>query len=133
LGMGDLGSIRVKDIVSNHGEVVTTSPDTTILRAAKLMAAKNIGAMPVVDSDGNLVGMISERDIVHRVVALERDPGETLVKDAMTPDPVTINPETTLEEALCIMSQFRLRHLLIVDEGGRLAGIISIRDIKKCE
>lgn len=124
----DLNKTRVGEVMTR--DVVTIDPDSSVLDAAKLMAAKNVGALPVVDGDGRLVGMLSERDIVRRVVALERDPAATPVREAMTPQPVSVKPDYTLADAIRIMAQLNIRHLPVVDEQGGLVGIISVKDIE---
>ena len=129
----DLDKTTVGELLKKTREIVKANPGMTVLEAAKLMAAKNVGILPVMDEDGRLIGILSERDIVHRVVALEKDPSRSKAIDAMTPDPVTITPDSSLEEALCLMSQLRVRHLLVVDRAGDVRGVISIRDIMKCE
>ncbi len=124
----DLNRIKVEDIMVRN--VIKAHPKMTILEAAKLMAAENVGALPVIDDQGKLIGMLSERDIVRRVVALEKDPTSTLVEEVMTPKPITVKPDYTLADALRIMAQLRVRHLPVVDDRGNLIGIISIRDIE---
>ncbi|MCE4617643.1 MAG: CBS domain-containing protein [Desulfurococcales archaeon] len=129
----NLRETTVGELVNKAKDIIKADPGMTVLEAAKLMAAKNVGILPVIGEDGKLLGMLSERDIVHRVVALEKEPSESVVVDAMTPDPVSVKPSTTLEDALCLMSQLRVRHLLVVDDAGKPLGIVSIRDIMKCK
>ena len=124
----DVYKTRVREVMTS--DVVTIDPDSSVLDAAKLMAAKNVGALPVIDGDGRLVGMLSERDIVRRVVALEKDPARTPVRDAMTPQPVAAKPDYTLADAVRIMLQLNIRHLPVVDDKGNLVGIISVKDIE---
>ena len=124
----DVHKTRVREVMTS--DVVTIDPDSSVLDAAKLMAAKNVGALPVIDGDGRLVGMLSERDIVRRVVALEKDPARTPVRDAMTPQPVAVKPDYTLADAIRTMLQLNIRHLPVVDEEGNLVGIISVKDIE---
>lgn len=124
----DLSKIKVEDVMVRN--VVKAKPKMTILEAAKIMAAKSVGALPVVDENGKLVGILSERDIVRRVVALEKDPASTLVEEAMTPKPITVKPDYTLADALRIMAQIGIRHLPVVDDSGNLVGIISVKDVE---
>ena len=124
----ELSTTRVSEVMTR--DVVTVSPGASVREAARLMAERNVGALPVVGEGGRLVGILSERDIVRRVVAAGRDPDSTRVSEVMTPDPVTVRPDYTLADALRVMAQLNVRHLPVVDEGGRLVGIISVRDIE---
>jgi CBS domain-containing protein len=92
------------------------------------LSDEKVGALAVVDR-GRLVGIISERDIVVRVVAPGRDPQTTLVSEVMTAPVKTASRDITAREALELMHEGRFRHLPIVDEAGRLLGMISIRDL----
>lgn len=99
----------------------------TVLEAARYMMEHNIGAVPVL-RDGDLVGILSERDIMNRVVAVGRTPGTTAVSEVMTAKPRAVNADETLEECLFIMREFGFRHLPIV-EGREVRGLVSLRDV----
>lgn len=99
----------------------------TVLEAARYMMEHNVGAVPVL-RDGDLTGILSERDIMNRVVALGRTPGTTAVSEVMTPKPRAVAADETIEECLFIMREFGFRHLPIVD-GKELKGIVSLRDV----
>jgi CBS domain-containing protein len=99
----------------------------TALEAARYMTEHNIGAVPVL-RDGELAGILSERDIMNRVVAAGRQPAYTDVAEVMTPKPRIVNLDETVEECLFLMKEFGFRHLPIV-EGKQLKGLISLRDI----
>jgi len=99
----------------------------TVLEAARFMKEHNFGALPVM-RDGQLAGIISERDIMNRVVAAGRTPGTTSVAEVMTPNPRAVAADETVEECLFIMREFGFRHLPITD-GSELKGLVSLRDI----
>jgi CBS domain-containing protein len=99
----------------------------TVLEAARFMMEHNIGALPVV-RNGELAGILSERDIMNRVVAVGRTPGTTAVSEVMTANPRAVPADETIEECLFIMREFGFRHLPIVD-GKDLKGLVSLRDV----
>jgi CBS domain-containing protein len=99
----------------------------TVLEAARFMMEHNIGALPVL-RNGELTGILSERDIMNRVVAVGRTPGTTAVSEVMTANPRAVPADETIEECLFIMREFGFRHLPIVD-GKDLRGLVSLRDV----
>lgn len=122
-----LEDTRVEDAMTKNPVMI--NPDKTALEAARLMREIGVSALPVVDSNGRLVGIITERDFVWRIVAEEK-PYTTRVEEFMSRDLVVIRGKEPLAEALRLMSRFKVRHLPVVDEKGNLVGIISIRDIE---
>lgn len=102
--------------------------DTTASKAVESLAQSRTGALAVTE-DGRLTGVLSERDLVHRVVGAGNDPRRTLVRDVMTRDPVTATAETSVDDAFQLMIGRRVRHLVIVDAEGRPLGIVSLRVI----
>jgi len=125
-----LGSLRVRDVMTP--EPVSLPPSATVAEAVRVMAERNIGSVLVVGEDGRLLGIVSERDIIRRVLAAGRRPEETTLEEIMTRDPVTVDPEATVEEALRAMARIRVRHLPVVDKStGRLVGVVSIRDVEE--
>lgn len=123
---------RVSEIVESKGaRVVTTTPHATVLDAASLMNTHHIGALVVLD-EGHVVGIITERDILTRVVARQRDPSTTSVGEVMTERVVVCEARTTLDEVRHVMRDRRIRHVPVV-ESGRLAGMISIGDVNLAE
>lgn len=107
--------------------VHTTSPDDSVRTACITMSAANIGALPVVDDHGDLVGIFSERDVIKRSVIVYRPSETTLVSQVMTRDPQWLSPDATPADAVRIMVKGRFRHLPICVDC-RLVGIVSIRD-----
>lgn len=116
----------VRDLISGH-DLIVVSKKQTVLEVARLMAEKNIGAVPVLD-DGRLVGIFSERDIMTRVVARELNPAKTLVEQVMTRDLIMAGPEESVDAVETRMKQRSIRHLPIVSEN-KLVGILSLRDL----
>jgi CBS domain-containing protein len=94
-----------------------------------MMKEFNIGETPVVDDNNNLVGIITDRDIAVRAVAAGADPNNTMVGDFMTPSPVTVNPDTNVEDAADMMADVQVRRLPVVDDDGSLIGIVSLGDL----
>jgi CBS domain-containing protein len=118
----------IREILANKGtSIVCIHPGATVYDAAVRMNEHKIGALVVLKGD-ELVGIISERDILQRVVAARRDAATTLVQDVMTTDVFCGERETTIDEARGVMMRRRIRHLPIVEEG-RLVGLISIGDL----
>ena len=109
-------------------DVRFVSPQESLQRAAQLMDELNVGAIPVTDG-GRLVGMVTDRDIIARVVAEERDPGSLTVGDIATRELVTISSDQDVDEAAQLMDEHQLDRIVVV-EGDQLVGIISEADIR---
>jgi len=107
----------------------SVSPDSTIQDAAKIMRDEDAGVVPITEGD-NLAGVITDRDIAIRAVAEGRD-GQTTVREIASQDVVTIDPEQELDEALRLMAQHQVRRLPVVEEDGRLVGIVSQADVAR--
>jgi CBS domain-containing protein len=122
----ELVMTTLRDIVKDR-RVYSIDAGRTVLEAARFMMEHNIGALPVL-RDGVLAGIVSERDIMNRVVAVGRTPGTTAVSEVMTANPRAVDAEETIEECLFIMREFGFRHLPIV-EGKELKGVVSLRDV----
>src|SRR5262249_44304418 len=119
----------VRDILAVKGShVLSIGPEATVLEAAVLMNEHKVGSL-VVMSGGQLIGIISERDILTRVVVPRLDPGQALVRDVMTVEVVCCKPHTQLEEARGVLKNRRIRHLPVVDDAKELLGLISIGDL----
>ena len=108
-------------------DVVTIVPDDSIHAAAHLMNKRGIGGL-VVTEDGQMVGIITERDVLRRVVATRRDPATTTVREVMTAPVVSCRPEAKLDECGAVMTAKRIRHLPVTDDDV-LVGIITTGDI----
>jgi CBS domain-containing protein len=116
----------LRDLVKDR-KVYSVEATRTVLEAARYMMEHNIGAVPVL-RNGELTGILSERDIMNRVVAVGRTPGTTAVSEVMTANPRSVPADETIEECLFIMREFGFRHLPIVD-GRDLKGLVSLRDV----
>lgn len=106
--------------------VVTIGPDALLTDAIKLLLRHHVSGLPVVDRDGRLVGMITERDILN--FALSGDAADTSVQEAMTPDVVTFGPNDTVEELVACLGSRHIRRVPIIHDQ-RVVGIVSRRDI----
>ena len=109
------------------GQVVTIDVADTVLGAASLMNERGIGGLVVMDG-GRVAGMFTERDILRRVVAMQRDPARTLVHEVMTTPVAVCRLQTTLTECRAVMTEKRIRHLPVVDGKG-VCGIVTIGDL----
>jgi CBS domain-containing protein len=114
-------------------EVMTKDPAScsaseTVTKVAGLMKQHDVGSVPVVESD-RLVGIVTDRDIVLKVVAGGRNPEQAAVTDVMTPNPVSCKEDDDLDYALRLMKERQVRRMPIVDGGGRLTGIIAQADV----
>ena len=109
--------------------VHSIAPTASVFDAVKLMADKNIGALLVIDG-GKIVGIITERDYARKVVLMAKSSKETPVRDVMTPQVIYVRPQQTSEECMALMTENRVRHLPVMDQG-KLIGLVSIGDLVK--
>jgi CBS domain-containing protein len=138
-------SVRVEDFMTR--QVVTITPDSTFLAAAKLMLEQRVGGLPVLDVSGHIIGVFSESDLLREVgkgddcspwlqmmTAPDGRPAEPLrldtrkVGDAMTRKPITIAPDASIDQACCLLHEHHLRRLPVV-ENGKLVGVIARADL----
>jgi CBS domain-containing protein len=109
--------------------VETVAPSTSVFDAVKLMAEKNIGGLLVLEEQ-KIVGIVTERDYARKVVLMGRSSKDTPVRDIMSSPVMYVRPDQTNEECMALMTDNRLRHLPVVDQG-KLLGLISIGDLVK--
>jgi CBS domain-containing protein len=113
-------------------DVVTVEPGTSVVDAAKRMIQEKKGPLPVVERD-RVVGMVTDRDVIARVVAEGRDPNSCRVDDIATRELVTARPDQDIDEARRLMAEHQLDRVLVTEEGDRLVGVISEADIRADE
>jgi CBS domain-containing protein len=116
-------------------DVMTSNPcsidaEKSVAYAAKMMKEEDVGLAPIVEGD-KLVGMLTDRDIAIRVVAEGRNPDQTKVREVASNQVVTIDPQQDLDEALRIMAKHQVRRLPVVEEDGRLVGVVAQADIAR--
>lgn len=104
--------------------------DKSVAYAAKMLRDENVGLAPIVEGD-KLVGTVTDRDIATRVVAEGKDPESTRVTEIASTDLVTIKPQQNLDEALRLMASRQVRRLPVVDEDGRLVGVVAQADVAR--
>ena len=120
--------MQVRDGMSDI--VLTVGPGHTLRQAARLMAARKVGAAVVIDPDGEGPGILTERDILVSI-SEGQDPDSELVRDHLTAELVFAAPGWSLEQAAAAMVRGGFRHLVVVD-GGETVGVLSVRDIVRC-
>src|SRR5947209_14855639 len=127
------GCMKVLDPVSmllrkKGGDIFSMPSDASVYSAIELMADKRVGALIVID-DGRLVGVISERVYARKIILQGKSSKDTFIREIMTPSPITIHCDTSVDEAMRIMTQNRIRHLPVIDQAGHIAGVLSIGDL----
>ena len=123
--------MTIKRILESKGSnVITLHPDVTLADVAKVLSEKRIGAIVLVEGNGTVAGIVSERDIVRVVGANGPDSLRRVVRDVMTLKVTTCTEMTTVDEALQTMTTGRFRHLPVISDG-RLTGLVSIGDVVK--
>jgi len=118
--------MRIRDCMNTH--VIAVTPEESAAVAARLMARHNVGALPVRAQDGSLCGIVTDRDLVLRCMALERKPTETSVARVMTTRVSCIAPTASLTQAADKMAREQVRRLPVV-EGRRLVGMVTLGDL----
>ena len=121
--------LKVKDVMVT--DLVTIKADISVKKAVKVMNDFEIGCLIVVE-DGEAIGIITERDILRRIVVEGRDPEKTFVGDIMSKPLIVTSPETSLEEAIEAMFKHKIKKLPVV-EGGKLVGLVTFTDIARIQ
>lgn len=123
--------MKVADLIGSRKEVFSIPESKSVLDAAKYLREKQVRSVGVVDSNGKLVGVVSQSDISDKIAAENKCPAWSSVTEIMTQDLVTVTPEVTFEESLRLMEQHGVYHLLILGEGGKYLGMMSVSDLLK--
>src|SRR5205807_4890655 len=121
-------SQRIREVMTSNPATVESS--STVVEAARIMKQEDAGVVPVTEN-GRLTGMVTDRDIAIRVVAEGKDPQSTKVSEVASTDLVTIDPQQDLDEALRLMAQHKVRRLPVVEEDGRLVGVVAQADVAR--
>jgi CBS domain-containing protein len=116
--------VAVRDAMERR-KVIRMGPTATVARAARQMASRNTGAVMVLEA-GTLIGIFTERDVVFRVVAQDRDPAHTMITEVMTRHPHVVAPDRPLGYALLVMHEHHFRHLPVLEDG-KLIGVVTSR------
>jgi CBS domain-containing protein len=117
---------HVRDVMTTRPRAV--APDTPVSQIAELMEAEDVGAIPVVDGE-QLVGMVTDRDIVVRAIAKGKDPRGMPAAEVWSRELVTVDPDRDLDDALRLMARHQVRRLPVVDNDNRLLGVVSQADV----
>jgi CBS domain-containing protein len=118
-----------KILAEKGGDVITIAGDATVFDAIKKMVEANVGAILVTGSDADKIeGIFTERDYLRRIAVEGRTSRDTLVREVMTSPVIAVGPETTVEEAMALMTDRRIRHAPVVDDD-HLLGMVSIGDL----
>jgi len=123
----------VKDILKNKsGDVWSIGPKATVYDALKMMKDKEVGALMVIDENGKVAGIMTERDYARKIILMGKASQETAVEEIMTlgADMYTVKPENTVEECMVLITAKKIRHLPVFDHDA-FAGLVSIGDVVK--
>ena len=115
-------------LASQAKPLCTVAPEATVFEALHILAKNEVGALAVVDPQGKLMGIISERDYTRKVALQGKNSREAHVADIMTREVLVVNPKTRARECMALMSNRKIRHLPVVDDE-TLIGVLSIRDL----
>jgi CBS domain-containing protein len=116
----------IRDVMSSNPCAIDA--DKPVAYAAKMMKQENVGLAPIIEGD-RLVGTLTDRDIVVRVVAEGKDPQTVSTREVASTAPVTVDPQQDLDEALRLMATHQVRRLPVVEENGRVVGVLAQADV----
>ena len=120
---------KVKNILqAKGGSIVSVEPTITVYKAIELMSEKNISSLLITDQDGKLLGIFTERDYARKLILKGKSSKDTLIKELMTQNPITVASDNSIEDCMKVMAGKHVRHLPVVDNG-EIKGMISIGDL----
>jgi CBS domain-containing protein len=123
--------ITLAQLLDSKGrDAHSVAADATVIEAVRIMAEKHVGALLVMDGT-RLIGLISERDYARKCVLMGRSSSDTPVRDIMSAPVIGITPRETVDDAMRVMTEQRIRHLPVI-ESGKVLGVVSIGDLVKC-
>src|SRR5512140_963141 len=123
--------MKVREVMSR--QVECCPPETDLGSAALMMWRKDCGFVPVVDGPGRrVIGTVTDRDICMGLATSGKTPGDRTVREVMSPEAFTVEPDTDVDDALAVMGDHRIRRLPVVDANGQLEGILSLNDLVLC-
>lgn len=121
---------RVEDLLRRKGdEVITVDESATVYQAIEIMEARRVGSI-IVTAEGKTAGIFTERDYLRRIVLQGRTSRTTLVREAMTSNLISVEPDSSVQDCMALMTEHRIRHLPVVSDG-QLVGVLSIGDLVK--
>jgi CBS domain-containing protein len=123
--------MRIDEVMSH--DVALVPPEASVEEAAQLMAELDAGALPVGSGRDVIAGIVTDRDILLRLVARGRSPAETLVSEVMSSDLLPCRPEDTVEDIARTMGMRQIRRMPVTDDDGRLVGMVTLADIERLE
>ncbi|MBR3163095.1 MAG: CBS domain-containing protein [Clostridia bacterium] len=121
--------MKVKECMCN--EVFSCSPSTTVYDAAKIMQTKHVGCIPVCDNQNCMIGVITDRDLVLRCIANDKNAKDTPISDIMTTNVWTCKPDDEMTNAQSKMGNEQIRRLPVVDNNGKVVGMLTLGDLAK--
>ena len=122
-----MGSRRVRDIMTSNPECLREKD--SVVEAARIMKSEDTGVVPIIDDNGKLMGMITDRDIIVRLVADGRNPLDCKINEAMTKHVRSVDEDATVDEVLSVMRGANVRRVPVCDRSGVVVGIVSMADL----
>lgn len=120
----------LKQLLAEKRPLALVAPDDSVYHALKIMAEQEVGAVLVLDGE-RLVGIFSERDYARKIILHGKNSKETLVREIMSERVAYVTPNASIDECMALMTEKRFRHLPVLDDNGKVLGIISIGDLVK--
>jgi CBS domain-containing protein len=121
--------MKVDDLIRARTEVFSVTEEITVHEVARYLREKQVRSVGVLSPGGKLVGVVSQSDISDKAAAENKCPAWMRVSEVMSPEPITIPPDTHLDECVRLMERHGIYHLAVIDEGGKYRGMISVQDL----